>query len=130
MKKIVLILFLALVQPASYAQYFAAEGFYSSDVTQLQVMILDAEEGVAAAKASVNQGGCSGTLAGIGKFIGRKLTLSPYSKLEGAESCALVIEFDSKWRRATLIENDYCTPYHGVACGWEGQSVTKNANKR
>jgi hypothetical protein len=130
MKNIAIMFFLSLATLSSYAQFSEAEGSYLSATTHLQVIMLDSENGIVAAKASVTQGHCSGNIAGIGKISGHKLTIEPYIKLEGSESCNLLVEFDGKWRNATVIENDYCMAFHGASCGWEGQSVTKRANKR
>ncbi|WP_194727029.1 hypothetical protein [Noviherbaspirillum malthae] len=130
MKNIVIILFLSFVTFNSYAQFSAVEGEYSSATTHLQVIVLDSEKGIVAAKASVVQGSCSGNIAGIGRVLERKIMIEPYIKLEGSEGCNLLVEFDSKWKTATVLENDYCMGFHGASCGWEGQSVTKRPNKR
>lgn len=91
-------IFLSLATFNSVAQFSAAEGEYSSTTMHLQVIVLDSEKGIVAAKASIVQGHCSGNVAGLGKVSGRKLTIQPYIKLEGSEGCNLLVEFDEKWK--------------------------------
>lgn len=130
MKNFVISVCLCFLIPSSYAQFLNMEGAYSSDTTHLQVIVLDSDRGIAAAKASVSQGNCSGTLSGLGEIKGRRLTIEPYVKSEEPERCRLIVEFDSKWKDATLTENEYCKSFHGASCSWEGQSVTKRTIKR
>lgn len=129
MKSIAITVCLYFLMSGSYAQNLNVEGTYSSDTTHLQVIVLDSERGIVAAKASVSHGHCSGTLAGLGEVKGRRLTIEPYVKLEEPERCHLIVEFDSKWRNATLTENSYCAAFHGASCSWEGQSVRKKVTK-
>lgn len=59
------------------AQYAMVPGNFSSSDTKLQVIGLDTENGDVAAAASVVQGACSGTIAGLGKVVNQKLTFTP-----------------------------------------------------
>ena len=124
MKKYVFALCAGCLVTSTYAQYANIEGFYSSETTSLQIILLDDDSGVAAASTSVVIGGCSGTIVGIGKVSGNVLQFKPYKKEEGAEECVITATFNKKRTKAT-IEESQCGYYHGASCAWEGQSVNK-----
>lgn len=53
---------------ASEASPYLVEGLFSSPTTRLQLLVLDGRTGVLAASSTVVQGGCSGSIAGIGQM--------------------------------------------------------------
>lgn len=121
-KLVWIILILGCVQTAQ-AQYADIEGTFKSDTTSLELINLDSESGVIAASAFVGlPGGCSGTVAGIGKMVGNVLEFKPYKKEEGSEDCTITVKFNKKHNKATIEEGN-CGPYHGMGCGWEGQTI-------
>lgn len=125
MKRIALALVAASLCGSSFAQFARSEGTFRSNQLVLQVVLLDPEKGVAAASASLSEGACSGTVAGIGNITSKKLTFAPYIKMAGGESCSVTVEWDAKWHKAKVTDNGSCAPYHGSGCSWASQSVTK-----
>lgn len=113
------------VIPAAHAQYMLAEGVFTSKTAELKTIVLDVEKGVVAASATVAQGSCSGTIAGIGTMNDTTLLIKPYVKAEGGEQCVLQAKFDANWERVKIAEGKGCAAYHGAACGWEGQTVKR-----
>jgi hypothetical protein len=119
------ILFLAAVSSGtSWAQFARAEGTYSSRASSARVILLDGEKGVAAASVQVLSGACSGSVAGIGEIRGRLLTITPYEKIPGEESCKIELAFDGAWRNVK-ITGQGCQAYSGAACGFEGQTAAR-----
>ena len=106
------------------AQFRQVDGTYVSSAIEVRVILLDGDRGVAAASALVASEGCSGAIAGVGHFHGRTLTVTPYEKVVGGESCRLHLQFDPAWKsvRAT---GEQCAVFSGAACGFEGQSAEK-----
>ena len=106
------------------AQFRQVDGTYMSSAIEVRVILLDGDRGVAAASAMVVSEGCSGAIAGVGHFHGRTLTVTPYEKVVGGESCRLDLQFDAAWKsvRAT---SEHCAVFSGPACGFEGQSAEK-----
>jgi hypothetical protein len=109
---------------AAIAQYVRASGEYRSSTMNVVVVVLDANAGVAAVETTVTQGACSGTLAGIGKFEGRKLLVRPYVQEAASASCELRAEFNSDWSEVRTHAKG-CGAYSGAVCGWEGQRATR-----
>lgn len=109
---------------ASEASPYLVEGLFSSPTTRLQLLVLDGRTGVLAASSTVVQGGCSGSISGIGQMVGTVLTFVPYVAEEGGERCQVTVNFNAAFTSATISEEG-CSAYHGAACGWEGQSVHK-----
>jgi hypothetical protein len=125
MKNKFLALILIAACPYGFAQYANVEGNYSStNGVSLQVIVLDIEKGDVAATTTVVQGACSGTVAGLGKVVGRKMTFTPFAKEANGEACTITVEFDKPFKRGK-IKGDSCMVYSGTACGWEGSAVTK-----
>jgi len=58
--------------------------------------------------------GCSGSIEGSGSLSGDTLTLT---KKEDNDVCTITIKFDG---HEAKIDEDNCSPYHGVACGFSG----------
>ncbi len=58
--------------------------------------------------------GCSGSIEGSGSLSGDTLTLT---KKEDNNVCTITIKFDG---HEAKINEDNCSPYHGVACGFSG----------
>ena len=110
--------------PSAWAQYRQVEGTYTSPALEVRVILLDADRGIAAARAEVVSGSCSGSIAGIGEVRGRILTITPYEKTEGGESCRLELEFDRPWKQVKATGYG-CQVFSGAACGFEGQSARK-----
>jgi hypothetical protein len=108
----------------TWGQYMQLDGSYTSPVLEVRVLLLDDERGVAAASATVVSGACSGTVAGTGQVRGRTLTITPYKKIEGGESCRLELEFDASWKQVKAMGRD-CRMFSGAACGFEGQTARK-----
>jgi hypothetical protein len=106
------------------AQYRQAGGAFSSPELDVRVIVLDSARGVAAASAEVVSGDCSGTLAGIGHVRGHSLTITPYEKLEGGESCKLSLQFDNAWDKVRVVGSE-CSTFSGTSCGFEGQSARR-----
>ncbi|OMP13357.1 hypothetical protein COLO4_01833 [Corchorus olitorius] len=124
-KKGVLALAIIAASPHTLAQYANVEGTYSSPGGLfLQVIVLDIQKGDIAATTTVVQGACSGTVAGLGKVVGRKMTFTPFTKEENGEACTITVEFDKPFKHGK-IKGESCMVYSGVACGWEGGTVTK-----
>lgn len=116
---------LLAVSPYALAQYTNVEGSYSAPIgVSLQVIVLDSQKGDVAATTTVVQGACSGTVAGLGKVAGRKMTFTPFTKEENGDACVITVEFDKSFKRAR-IKGDSCMVYSGAACGWEGATITK-----
>jgi hypothetical protein len=109
---------------AAVAQYVQASGEFRSSSLSVLVVGLDPQSGVAAVETTVNQGACSGALAGIGKFEGRHLLVRPYVQDVGSATCELRIEFSKDWREVRTFARG-CGQYSGSACGWEGQSARR-----
>jgi hypothetical protein len=112
------------------AQYAMVPGNFSSSDTKLQIIGLDTENGDVAAAASVVQGACSGTIAGLGKVVNQKLTFTPYVKVAGGEACNITVDFDEDFKVGKITENPSCQKYHGSACGWDGQRVMRELGKK
>lgn len=126
-KSVLMFLFASVATSSSHAQFMRAEGAFASESVELKTLLLDPEKGVVAASATVNEGACSGSIAGVGKMNGKVLSIEPYVKIEGGEQCVLQVSFDAKWSRAKISEGKGCAPYHGAACSWEGQEVKRKA---
>lgn len=120
---------LILISSTSFAQFMRAEGVFISKSIAIQVILLDEENGIAAVSAEVAQGTCGGRVSGVGKIKGKKLIFTPYVKIEGGELCAITVDFTKNWAHANITENSSCAPYHGAACGWEGQITIKKSVK-
>ena len=88
------------------------------------MIVLDSQKGDIAATTTVVQGACSGTVAGLGKVAGRKMTFTPFTKEENGEACTITVEFDKPFKHGK-IKGESCLVYSGAACGWEGGTVTK-----
>jgi hypothetical protein len=116
---------LLLASATAQAQFARAEGDFRSEQLQVRVVLLDRETGAAAASATLTQGACSASLAGIGQVRRRTLELAPYVKQPGGESCRLVLSFDDKWTRVTASSQGNCAPYGGAACEWAGQAAVR-----
>ncbi|UTY58320.1 hypothetical protein [Massilia sp. erpn] len=116
---------LLLISLNSHAQFMQAEGEFSSKSTHLKTLLLDPEQGIVAASATITEGACLGRIAGVGKIHGRTLLLKPYVKAEGGEQCVLQISFDQKWAKGKVVEGKNCAAYHGASCGWENQEVRR-----
>lgn len=114
----------ATVCTAAVAQYARASGEFRSSSVSVVVVVLDPNAGVAAVETTVTQGACSGALAGIGKFEGRKLLVRPYVQDPASASCELRAEFSSNWSEVRM-QAVGCGAYSGAACGWEGQRATR-----
>lgn len=125
MRHCLLYFFALLCSNASNANPYLAEGFYSSSSTKLHLIILNKSEGVVAASTVVTQGACSGRISGIGKMVDNTVTLSAYTPQEEGGQCNMTIEFNSSFTNAKITEGDGCSFFHGAACGWEGQTVSK-----
>ncbi|WCM94104.1 hypothetical protein M5C99_05070 [Acidovorax sp. NCPPB 2350] len=129
MKKIILAVLILVSYCSSFAQFAAVEGVYCSSTSSLQVVLLDGENGVAAASTTVSQPPCSGSVAGIGRIKSRKLEFKPYGKAAGSDLCVITAEWDDKWRGARVTDNGACNAYHGSSCSWSGQYVLKKECK-
>lgn len=128
MRRFVLAFFVAgLALSSAQAQFMRAEGEFGSKSVELRTLLLDPEKGVVAASATVTEGACSGSIAGIGKMSGKALLIEPYVKVDGGEQCVLQVSFDPKWTRAKITEGKGCAAYHGASCSWEGQEVKRKA---
>jgi hypothetical protein len=114
---------LCVCAPA-WAQFRQIEGAYASPALEVRVILLDGERGVAAASVEVVSGSCSGSISGIGDVHGRTLTITPYEKVSGGESCQLDLEFDTAWKQVKATGRQ-CQVFSGAACGFEGQSARK-----
>jgi len=102
---------------------YLVEGNYFTFNTSLHVILLNDDDGVVAASTTTVGGrDCSGTVAGLGKLIGQKIIV-PLN--EDGNKCDIIIEFDKTFTRAKITEKGVCDPYHGAACGWEGQTLKK-----
>jgi len=123
-----LALSLLLVTEAAQAQYARAQANYRSGQLEVRVVLLDRETGAAAASATLTQGSCSASLAGLGQLRRRTLELTPYVKQPDGESCRLVLNFDDKWSRVSATTQGNCTPYGGAACEWAGQSAARTGD--
>lgn len=119
---------LLLAASAAQAQYARAQANYRSEQLDVRVVLLDRETGVAAASATLTQGACSASLAGIGQLRRRTLELTPYVKQPDGESCRLVLSFDEKWSRVSAATHGNCAPYGGAACEWSGQSAARTGD--
>jgi hypothetical protein len=119
---------LLLAAAPAQAQFARAEGDYRSAQLQVRLVLLDREVGTAAASATLTQGACSASLAGIGQIRKRTLELTPYVKQPGGDSCRLVLAFDEGWRRVSATAQGDCSAYGGASCEWAGQSATKAAD--
>lgn len=107
---------------------FPIEGDYSGrgegDLS-MKIMVLDNEKGIVAASVFTGiQGGCSGTIAGLGKFVGDTLSLKNFAKEEGAESCVVSVVFNKNMKSAKISETN-CSALHGAACAFEGKLIKK-----
>lgn len=115
---LVLTLFYSSICNANYL----VEGNYFTFNTSLHVILLNDDGVVAASTTTVGGGGGSGSVAGLGKLIGQKMIV-PLN--EDGNKCDIIVEFDKTFTRAKITENGVCYPYHGAACGWEGQTLKK-----
>jgi hypothetical protein len=122
------LLLAAVLAQDCWAQHARIEGTYSSAAVSAQVILLDAENGVAAVKAEVFSGPCSGAIAGVGRIERRVLTVTPYAKLPDGEACSLALAFDPAWKRVK-ISGENCAAYSGAACGFEGQTATRRSER-
>jgi hypothetical protein len=121
---------LATAWPMAFAQFANADGAYGTNGVRLQVIVLETDKGTIAASTTVTQGACAGEIAGLGKITGTKMLFSPYAKEEGGESCTVTVEFDSKFQKGRISANESCRVYHGASCGWEGQTLSKDRQKK
>lgn len=90
----------------------------------LRILVLDVPDGAAAASLTVGNRDCSGGIDGLGKLRGNVLTLTPYKKEEGGESCTVKITFDASGKTASVSESQ-CGYYHGAACEFRGRIKQK-----
>jgi hypothetical protein len=125
MKRTLIALLAISAYATSNAQFVQSEGTFESKQLAVHVVLLDEENGVAAASVAVAQGACSGSVTGIGKIASKKLTFTPYVKLPQGDACTVTVEFDKQWRNVKVTDNDACAPYHGASCSWAGQSAKK-----
>jgi hypothetical protein len=109
---------------SAQAQYAQVAGTFKSASTTVDLIALDPELGVIAAQATVAIGACSGSVAGVGKISGNRLTFSPYVKVESIDSCVITVVFDKSNNSAQVSEHG-CSNYHGSSCGWEGSMVKR-----
>ncbi len=107
------------------AQYANIDGTFRSTSTTLRLIPLDSEKGVIAAETVVTQGGCSGSIAGVGKMSGNVLKFSPYVKVDQADVCEVTVLFDKK-RNSATISAEGCMAHSGAACGWEGGTMKRS----
>lgn len=121
MTRLALLLMWAWCCGVAHAQLARCEGEFLSRQLALRVVLLDPDEGVAAAGVSIAEGACSGSVAGIGVVRNRRLAFSPYVKVPGSESCLVTVEWDAQWRTAKVADNGLCTPYYGASCSLTGQ---------
>lgn len=116
---------LALLSSYANADYaFPIEGEYSGKgegELSVRTIVLNNEKGIVAVSAFTGlPNGCSGTIAGIGNFVGDTLTFNSYVKEEGSESCVVNITFDKNRKSAKMFEKD-CSALHGTACAFAGK---------
>ena len=96
------------------------EGSGDGDVS-LEIMWLDNDFLVAFATTSITAR-CFGFTSGIGRLDGRSLVVSNIWRL-GGPTCTLQIEFDESGRKAVMNEEQGCSHFHGVSCGFGGTLV-------
>lgn len=127
------LLFICLLFLSFYANAaFEIEGDYSGrgegDLS-MRIIVLDNEKGVVAVSAFTGAAsGCSGTIAGIGNYIGNTLRFSNYTKEEGAENCVVTVSFKDgkKGKKLGVIsEGEGCSYFHGAACAFNGKLIQK-----
>ncbi|MES2907951.1 MAG: hypothetical protein V4688_02205 [Pseudomonadota bacterium] len=128
MRKKLLIVAGLFISSAAFAQFMRVEGEFISPTVSGQIILLDPEKGIVAAKTEVVSGSCSGTVSGIGQIKGHTLTFSPYVKAEGAVECLITMSFDPTWKQVKILGQG-CSSYSGGACGWEGQTATRRRAK-
>lgn len=122
-------MFLALLSSNANATY-EIEGDYSGhgegDLS-MRIIVLDNEKGIVAVSASTGTGGCSGTIAGVGNYIGNTLKFGNYTKEEGAENCMVNVTFKDgkKGKKVGEISEENCSYFHGAACAFDG-NILKN----
>jgi hypothetical protein len=124
-----LTIYLVLLSSYANADYaFPIEGDYSGrgeGELSMKTIILDNEKGIVAVSAFTGiPNGCSGTIAGIGKFVGDTLTFNSYTKEEGSENCVVQVNFD-KNRKSGKISEQNCSAFHGAACAFDGKLIKK-----
>ena len=129
MKKSIIALFLLSISTLAFSQYTQTEGYYSGQGASLRIVVFDISKGVVAASTGVTQGSCAGSIAGMGQFVGRTLTITPYEKYEQAPNCKIKVVFDQKCQHAKIDTDGDCAYYSGAACTWEGQTVAKQKEK-
>lgn len=94
-------------------------------VINMQLMVMDVEDGDIAASLTVGVPGCGGGMQGLGKVIGNTLTIRPFKKEQGTEMCMIKAVFDKTANIVTISENQ-CDHYHGAACAFAGTLKRKN----
>lgn len=97
-------------------------GDYQSDTTSLSVKP-GKLAGQFEAITSVGMQGCGGEVQGVGVLDGNVLRFSP-PKDADSPLCVISVTFSPEAQSASIEEQD-CSGFHGVACGWEGQEVQK-----
>lgn len=125
-RRAALLLALALATSAASAQFNArAQASYRSETLDLQLIWLDDESATAAVSATLSQGSCSGSLAGLGRMSQRRLVIEPYRKLPQGEDCRLVLDFDARWNEVRSSTQGHCAPYAGAACEFAAQTARR-----
>jgi hypothetical protein len=59
----------------------------------MRIIVLDNEKGIVAVSANTGLDGCSGTISGVGSYIGNTLKFGSYTKEEGTENCIINVTF-------------------------------------
>ncbi|MDT9000960.1 hypothetical protein RQP53_16910 [Paucibacter sp. APW11] len=108
------------------AQYNArAQANYKSEGLDLRLIWLDRQTASAALSATLTQGACSASIAGIGQMSKRRLVIEPYRKLPRGEDCRLTLDFDEAWNKVSSSTEGNCAPYGGAGCEFDGQSAAR-----
>jgi len=118
-----------LFSASASAQYaFPIEGEFSGKgegELSLRTIVLDNEKGIVAASAFTGiTGGCSGTIAGIGKYTAGTLKFTNYTKEEGTDNCTVTIVFDKSSKNGRMSESN-CSEFHGPGCAFDGKIKMK-----